>query len=102
MRRVFIVLESDKYNLDSAREIGEVKYLLTKKIGPFHTDVLARDLAKALKKNRFNPKEDYVCLTGPFVHTCVLTFVLGQKYREPIKFLIFDATSSSYKERTVA
>lgn len=98
--RVIVVCESNRYNLAAAEEFGELKFLMDHQINPFHVDRLTNMMNSSLENIKFDPRHDFVCLTGQAVLLSVMCTIIGSKYHgETIKFLVFDATTNKYKPR---
>jgi len=94
--RVFLI-ERCQYDLAQAEEYGQVVYLTERRFNPFDANAELR-IADMLATLGFDPSVDLICLTGKVINVAILVGVATAKYGE-IRLLMFDATSSAYRER---
>ena len=92
--RVFLA-ERPRMDISDARRFGEFVFLLGQHVSPFKVNALARLLVDSLIEHEFNPKTDYICLTGQALMVPVL---LAATYKEygTLRLLMFDARISEY------
>lgn len=99
--RALFVVESSRFNISSAREFGEIVYLLKgEPVSPLNVDEVVSRIKEALDDIAFDPKNDYVVLTGQTllvaVYLAIACDVSGQ-----VRTLMFDARHDKYVERVV-
>jgi len=100
MARVFIAEPSERYDLKPAEEYGEITFLSTHGFNPFDTEFVIEKITAALETAEYNPKEDFICLTGQSLLISMFLGVVAALYDDPIRILLFDARKSVYRERS--
>jgi hypothetical protein len=98
MPRVFLAETNRKFDMSAVHRHGTLTVVSKQTLTPFSPLEAAKAIAEGLKKENFNPTNDFLCLTGNSVIVSILLAVASSKFRD-IKILMFDAKSSSYVER---
>jgi len=102
MSRVFFPQPNSRFNFDSAKEYGEVRFVFTGRVPSlFETDVLLRELRASLKQEQFDAENDFIGLSGSVILVAFLLAAITAEY-ENVRILLFDAPSSRYVEREFA
>lgn len=95
MARVFVVQYSDRFDFRPLEKIGEVIFLIKRKVAPFDTHILIPMLRKALEDHQFDPETDYIACTGPNVLLNILTATVAATYKR-FSFALWEAPTQSY------
>ncbi len=96
--RVFFVVESLRFDTSSAEKLGEKVFIFGERTNmDIFTDPnrFLKVAMVSLHRENYDPKKDYIALTGPAM---LLALFLGQilfQYRT-IKVLLFDARTGTY------
>ena len=98
MAKVFLAEKNSKYNLSSANKFGKLVFLSEEQLNPFNTAEIAALFITGLQQ--FNPKVDFVCLTGASSVICIFLAVAVKLYGS-VKILMFDARETQYRERII-
>ena len=96
MSRVF-VLNYSGHNVTSAEDFGELIYLTEGDINIWDTDRVNYLISKRLQNYNYDPKEDFVALSGNLVLGYVLGNILGQY--DAVNLLIWDSVRRKYFPR---
>ena len=97
MGRVFLAEQNARYDVEPAKVYGDIVYL-TDSVNPYNTQTCALQLVEELEREGFNPKKDFVCMTGQTITLAVLLAILVQAFGT-VRMLIFDARHGTYRER---
>ena len=95
--RVILAEPIINFDVSDASRFGELVLLFQHKVNPFQADLFLQ-FREALDDLQFNPDYDYICLTGRVAVLPILVSVVVSDWGVPIKVLIFDAVSATYKE----
>jgi len=100
--RVFFI-QSPKPNLDvsGAADFGDIVTLMDNKVVPFLVHEFAPLTIRTLESYRYDPKKDYICLTGQMMAVSIAVAVAFQRYGT-IRLLAFNAVSGDYEERSLS
>ncbi len=98
--KVFLVEPNDRFVLTSAETFGEILYLTESRLDPFNLPVVIDSIYDGFIACEFNPKTDYVCMTGNTLVLAVMLAVAVSLY-DNLRLLMFDARTSKYRERTM-
>ena len=99
MHRGFLAEPNHRYDLTAAASFGDIQYLMVRKpLNPLNVQETMERLVYSLKDNKFDPANDYICLTGQSLTVALLLAVASQSY-STFKVLMYDARTSSYVER---
>lgn len=98
MPRVFIAEPNERFEFKSAKVYGELIYLSDVRISPFNPTDALLSISHAFTSKKFNPAEDYICMTGNAVILCYMFAVASHLYKST-KILMFDSRTHSYCER---
>jgi len=98
--RVIAAEPNNRYNFNTSETYGELVYLSNEPVNPFESIDTIRIFAIKLDEIKFNPDEDFICLTGKTITVAILFGVASVKYNK-FKTLMFDARVSAYRERTI-
>jgi hypothetical protein len=102
MSRVFVV-EPVKKNIDvkSASRFGDITYVFDgsqRHASIFNPNDYINDVVKSLKRQQFDYRTDYLCMSGS-THSIVLAaMALADRYPS-IKLLMFNASACDYVEK---
>lgn len=104
-QRVFVLQEHGKYNVDAVKYYSkEIVYIVQEeRINPFDTFSLIELIWHRLKVEKFNPHDDFICLTGSSVLLALYLSVITRycSHCEQFKVLIYDAKKNNYKLRMI-
>lgn len=99
--RVFIPEENQRYNFDAAKTYGELLFMGEQgTVNPFKPDIEMDEMLNGLEDQDFDPKEDFLCLTGKSLVVALFLAAAVRKYGT-VKTLMFDARVSAYRERII-
>lgn len=99
--RVFLAVRDDRYDVSKAARYGAVEYLLDPPtVSPFNTPAAYGLLRRELKRRKFDPDVDRICLTAPGAWLALLSAAALFQYGR-VRLLMFDAQSSNYIERVL-
>lgn len=102
--RVFLIAENQRFNTQAAEAFGKRVFLFEgREPNPFDVEKLQIEVLRRLVKHWFNPKLDYIVLTGSSVQTALFLGIVAGEYlnKSSIRILIFDARSDSYQSKRV-
>lgn len=99
--RVFFPVHSARFDVSDAEKFGKPVFLFkTDRPNALDLEACLDAFDSALDSYNYDADEDFIALTGPTIF--VVTLVLAACYKdEAIKFLVFDAATSKYVERTL-
>ena len=99
MVRVFL-LEPCRQNTEDAKRFGEVKYLFLEEgsRSSIWAEEFTEELLEELDLLEFNPNVDYILVAGGVVPNFIAAAAIGGAYGQ-FKALLYDAKTSTYKER---
>ena len=100
MSKVFLVEPNPRYDLRGTRSYGELVFLCSSSLNPFDTSNTIKQIIKSFNNSKYNPAEDYLCMTGQAIMLALFLSVALNKYKE-VKILLFDARESKYRSRIV-
>lgn len=100
--KVFI-LQKDKYNVASAKEFGEIRWIVQgegKELDPFDTAFTMQCILQSLHTQEYHPDTDFIALTGPssLIALLLATVVYGWS---KANVLVFDPSTSRYRSRRI-
>jgi hypothetical protein len=98
--RVFILQFSNRYDVSTAKDHGQIYYLTKERLDPFDPNETVRLIRRELSQKKFDPEEDMVALTGASNLVSLFLAVLARDYDE-FKVLIFDSRTEQYVLRTI-
>lgn len=98
MSRVIIPEPNGKYDISSAERYGTIVTLSDRRVDPLSPDETATLFKARLKDVGFNPREDYICLTGHQLTTSVFLATVTSMF-PCVRVLMFDARYSDYVSR---
>ena len=94
--RVVLAEPNERYNLSEAEQFGRIEYISDKPMDPFKVPETIRKCKISLAAMRFNPNEDFICMTGNAITVTCLVCAAREMFSN-FKLLTFDARSSSYR-----
>lgn len=96
MPRVFLPHRTDK-DVSSAKDYGDVIYLCdTCRV--FDVDSTLRTFHKSLTTFKFNPEQDYICMTGRPLALAFLLALVSKQY-DRVRLLFHNAKLNAYHVR---
>jgi hypothetical protein len=98
--KIFLLINSDRYNVGPAKEYGSIEYLFKRPPNPFEPTGFFKCVLSALKARHFNPDEDAICFTGPSLMVSQFVAAVCCRYNK-IKVLLFNAPTASYILETI-
>ena len=98
MSRVFFVQPDDRINVESARSVGEVRFMIDDIISPFEPEGWISAIDKALESMDFDPDSDVFGLSGDHRIVAYAMAVLIRIFGK-IRILVFDAKTETYRTR---
>jgi len=106
MARVFIV-ERPRREIDvsSAEAYGDITFIFDRddrRASIFDPDSYMHDVITQLNMKRFNPKEDYIAMTGGLLQVSQALLAVRAYTKEPIRVLHFNSSIELYEERMIA
>lgn len=106
MARVF-VLERPRRHIDltDAEEYGEITFLFgdnDRRSSIMQSNLYIADVIAALKAHSFNEEEDYFCLTGAMLPTCLGCIALALYCQATANLLVFNSPHSTYEPQQVS
>lgn len=96
--KVFLVEPNQRYDLSALNDYGPIEYVSKRYMNPFDINNTLAKIKEGLK--RFNPTEDYLCLTGNLLSISMMMMIAYSKFKV-FKILVFDARTSNYRERVI-
>jgi len=96
--RVFLAEPNPRYDISTAESFGTVQYLLPNGCNPFDMAGTSFQLIAALESIKFNPKQDYICMTGNTLTIAMLLSIVSN-LNDVVRLLVFDARRSAYIEK---
>ena len=101
--RVFILQAQKRYDISAVKYYSKnLVYILKEEhISPFDTYGYIDLITHRLKEENFNPRKDFICLTGGSILLSIFLATLTRHfvYESQFKVLIFDARNNKYKLR---
>ena len=95
--RVFFVGRSDRFQTNAAEEFGERTFLRIT-TNPLETADFMREVVAELERERFNPDEDFVAMTGPALDLALFVgTIFGLWGDMNLKILVFEARRDRYR-----
>lgn len=99
-KRVFLPIANDRYDTSLAKEYGDIYVLHDGHLNPFNTNECICLLKNALIERDFDPKKDYLCMTGQSLVLSLCLAVVTSVHKR-VNILLFDATTNMYRCRVV-
>jgi len=97
--RVFLPIETPRFDVTPAESFGEPLFLLkTKNMSPFQSNLIFSIFRSELAQHRFDPTRDFIAMTGPTNFVGLLLLFIGAEYPNA-RLLLFDARVNEYVER---
>lgn len=93
-----VLPDHSHYSVAAAQEFGEIVYLSTRKLDPLNPAACASLFRTRLEQIKFDPDNDFICLTGHQLTTALYLAVVTAIF-PTVRLLMFDARTSSYCER---
>lgn len=93
-----IVLEPSALDVSAATEFGSIEYVSESRMNFSNIDNIISQTIHYLKDIKYNPLEDYICLTGQGQKLAIFVATVSCVHKEFL-LLIFDARQSKYKKR---
>lgn len=104
--RVFILQAQKRYDISAVKFYSKkLVYILREEhISPFDTYGYIDLIKHRLKEEKFNPRADFICLTGGSILLSIFLATLTRYYiyENQFKVLIFDARNNKYKLRILS
>ena len=104
MARVFLVEPVRRdFDLESLKSFGEIIYLFEpdeRRGSVFRTDEFCINVTARLKRARFDAVNDFFCLTGALVPTCLVMSLIANAH-STINILLYNTGDESYASRKV-
>jgi len=81
MPRVFVTHENPALNYQPAEDFGDVEFLTNQDLSPMHNSLNNEAIIENMRKSltRFDPKNDYIVLSGSPVVTAVAFMLLRER-----------------------
>lgn len=95
-----MILQKDRYNVISARDYGEVVWLMEEPLDPFDIKKTTLCIEERMGQLNFDSRRDFIALTGPSSLVAIFLAKAISMY-EGVNVLIFDASSSRYRGRRI-
>lgn len=96
--KVLLAARNSRFDLAALEPYGEIQYFASS-LNPFNTENCMQVFKDGLGSD-FDPTEDYICTTGNLLLVSMLMMIAYSEF-DTFKILIFDATSSNYRERII-
>lgn len=94
-----IILEPTSLVVTSAKDFGEIVFVSElSRFNLFNIDDIIEQTKDRLELIKYNPDEDFICLTGNAQKVAIFVAVISGMYSE-FSLLLFDAREAKYKER---
>lgn len=94
--RVVLAEPNERYDLSEAKQFGSIEYISPTPMDPFKFPETIAECWKSLAAMKFNPNEDFICMTGNAITVTCLVCAAREMFSN-FKLLTFDARSSSYR-----
>jgi len=98
--RVFLLQQSNKYDVSAAGAYGEIIYLIDDYLPPFDPDKTIAHIRTRLDQLKFNEEQDAIVLTGASILVSLFLAVLTYDFHK-VRTLLFDARTGKYKLVTI-
>ena len=98
-----LMLEQRDSDLSNSLDFGSLVYLFTgnkARASVFDTGKLCNDIADKLQEMSYDPENDLIVLTGPFLAVIILMSTVSNIYGMA-RVLMFDTGTRKYVERTL-
>ena len=98
--KVLVCQEVGRFNMTTAREFGELVFLVPEGVSPFSTDEIVCSVKASLSEQGYDPLVDYLALSGNLAVVAISTATVARFARsEQIKVLIFNSRADSFQAR---
>jgi len=98
--RVFIPIDTDKYDVSNAKKFGEIVYILDDTVSPFNITETTYKIINSLKRNEFDPRKDFICMTGNSIILCWASISIMTLF-DKVNILLFDSRTDDYQVKTL-
>ena len=96
--RVFVPVKTDKYDTSQAERFGGIFFLSEESISPFNINEVIWKFINSFRQSNFNPKIDYICMTGNSLILCWLSVAAMSLYKK-VNILTYDSRNEEYQEK---